>query len=228
MRTNDNKKSSFCSVCSKPGHLTENCFQVVGFPEWWDRTKPSFSGRGAGSGNRQVRGECGGCGGRGQHSAYASQLSNPNSSHFQEVNNQFAQPSLFTNMNFGDQWRVLSLTPRSTQQVSGTNLAWQPPPRASPAPQHLRFSLSASGSNFSGPTPSSSQWATVAKINPMVTHHLSQEHLCGKIFWLFGFWCIKTCDWARDILLIFHLLILFLLDCLKVLTLGLLLKVVCL
>lgn len=28
-------KSMVCSICRKAGHDDKNCFQVVGYPDWW-------------------------------------------------------------------------------------------------------------------------------------------------------------------------------------------------
>ncbi|KAL1205522.1 Retrovirus-related Pol polyprotein from transposon RE1 [Cardamine amara subsp. amara] len=52
-----------CTHCGKTGHETSNCFQVIGFPEWWNDKGKSSGGRGSrGRGfNNQGRGR----GGRG-------------------------------------------------------------------------------------------------------------------------------------------------------------------
>ncbi|XP_056698031.1 uncharacterized protein [Spinacia oleracea] len=45
----------FCGHCNREGHEEETCYQLIGFPEWWDEKKRG--GRGPGRGGRaSVRG----------------------------------------------------------------------------------------------------------------------------------------------------------------------------
>lgn len=55
-RTKD--RSSNCGHCGKTGHEASECFQVIGYPEWWG-DRPRGGGRGSGRGR-------GGTGGRGK------------------------------------------------------------------------------------------------------------------------------------------------------------------
>ena len=50
-RPDDSNKSAFCKHCNRTGHSTDNCFVVIGYPEWWgDRPHAgSTQGRGRGS-----------------------------------------------------------------------------------------------------------------------------------------------------------------------------------
>ncbi|XP_056697354.1 uncharacterized protein [Spinacia oleracea] len=40
----------FCQHCNREGHSEETCYQIIGFPEWWDEKKRG--GRGPGRGGR--------------------------------------------------------------------------------------------------------------------------------------------------------------------------------
>ena len=46
------KSPTVCSHCGKQGHDSTICFQVIGYPDWWDKNKPN-GGRG---GDRRTRG----------------------------------------------------------------------------------------------------------------------------------------------------------------------------
>ncbi|QHO01748.1 uncharacterized protein DS421_13g417820 [Arachis hypogaea] len=41
------QKSTICSHCDKSGHDVKGCFQIVGYPEWWDN-RPRNEGRDGG------------------------------------------------------------------------------------------------------------------------------------------------------------------------------------
>lgn len=44
-------KSVTCSICKRKGHDAENCFQRIGYLEWWgDRPRTTTEGRGGGGG----------------------------------------------------------------------------------------------------------------------------------------------------------------------------------
>lgn len=56
----------FCHHCNREGHSEETCYQIIGFPEWWDEKKRG--GRGPGRGGRST----GGRGRGGRHSVPGS------------------------------------------------------------------------------------------------------------------------------------------------------------
>ncbi|KAJ1406912.1 Zinc finger, CCHC-type [Sesbania bispinosa] len=58
-----------CSKCGKLGHEINDCFQIIGYPDWWQSDK---NGRGTGRRNRGVRGRHLGRG-RGAQTANAAQ-----------------------------------------------------------------------------------------------------------------------------------------------------------
>ncbi|XP_056693978.1 uncharacterized protein [Spinacia oleracea] len=67
IRSNSNYRDNndrFCTHCNKSGHETETCYQLVGFPEWWDdrRKGGRSAGRGNGRGGRGGRGRAGSSG----------------------------------------------------------------------------------------------------------------------------------------------------------------------
>ena len=79
-------RSMLCSHCGRNGHEKRDCWQLVGYPDWWtERNKQSSRGRGT------CRG--GGCGG-GRAANASAHATSANSSVFPD----FTQ----------DQWRVLS------------------------------------------------------------------------------------------------------------------------
>lgn len=49
-RTDEDRSKMVCSVCGRKKHTKETCFEVVGFPEWWEakygRPPPPGSNRG--------------------------------------------------------------------------------------------------------------------------------------------------------------------------------------
>lgn len=48
------KNNSVCSHCGKQGHEASQCFQVIGYPEWWgDKTAKPATGRGNDRGGRR-------------------------------------------------------------------------------------------------------------------------------------------------------------------------------
>ena len=68
------KSPTVCSHCGKQGHDSTICFQVIGYPDWWDKNKPN-GGRGGdrGTRGRDVQGR--GRGGRGSgFRAYNTQI----------------------------------------------------------------------------------------------------------------------------------------------------------
>lgn len=63
--TNASDKSGdkLCNHCNREGHNEESCYQLIGFPNWWDENKRNGRERGRGgkgSGNRGGRGGRGG------------------------------------------------------------------------------------------------------------------------------------------------------------------------
>ena len=40
-------KNQTCSNCSRSGHTTESCFQLIGYPEWWGE-RPKTDGKTSG------------------------------------------------------------------------------------------------------------------------------------------------------------------------------------
>ncbi|XP_012847972.1 PREDICTED: uncharacterized protein LOC105967929 [Erythranthe guttata] len=45
------EKPSTCSICKRKGHDAENCFQRIGYPEWWgERPRTTTGGRGSTNG----------------------------------------------------------------------------------------------------------------------------------------------------------------------------------
>ncbi|KAL4581728.1 hypothetical protein LXL04_006255 [Taraxacum kok-saghyz] len=83
-----------CSHCKKTGHESSNCFELVGYPEWWeDRSKNDGGGRGGRSGGR----------GRGNARANSSYVHSTVTGHNGGSNNN-ASPLLFT----AEQWKALT------------------------------------------------------------------------------------------------------------------------
>lgn len=47
------RNNSVCSHCGKQGHEASQCFQIIGFPEWWgDKSAKPPTGRGTDKGGR--------------------------------------------------------------------------------------------------------------------------------------------------------------------------------
>ncbi|KAL4561341.1 hypothetical protein LXL04_033506 [Taraxacum kok-saghyz] len=83
-----------CSHCKKTGHESSNCFELVGYPEWWeDRSKNDGGGRGGRSGGR----------GRGNARANSLSMHSTVAGH-NGGSNTNASPLLFT----AEQWKALT------------------------------------------------------------------------------------------------------------------------
>lgn len=55
------EKTGSCGHCGRTGHEATDCFQVIGYPEWWgDRPKGNGRGRGGRGGSVNGRGRGGG------------------------------------------------------------------------------------------------------------------------------------------------------------------------
>lgn len=55
-------RDMFCTHCNREGHDNSSCYQLVGFPEWWDDRRKGR--RGSGRGGRTSSSSRGGRGGR--------------------------------------------------------------------------------------------------------------------------------------------------------------------
>ncbi|CAA7023526.1 unnamed protein product [Microthlaspi erraticum] len=86
-------RSALCSHCGRTGHEKKDCWQIVGFPDWWNERNTNSSGCG-GRGGRGGRGAGINNGGRGCGQANAAHATSSNASSFPE----------FT----PDQWKALS------------------------------------------------------------------------------------------------------------------------
>ncbi|XP_019442216.1 PREDICTED: uncharacterized protein LOC109346932 [Lupinus angustifolius] len=53
-REDTKDKGDVCSHCNRSGHDTRNCFQLIGYPEWW-ADRPRNEGRSSGRGKGQQR-----------------------------------------------------------------------------------------------------------------------------------------------------------------------------
>ncbi|XP_010451106.1 PREDICTED: uncharacterized protein LOC104733201 [Camelina sativa] len=78
------KPTIVCSHCGKQGHEASSCFQLIGFPEWWEKDKSSGGrggfGRGRGASN-QGRGRGGrGSGFRASHTQLGDSFSSADTS----------------------------------------------------------------------------------------------------------------------------------------------------
>ncbi|CAA7060014.1 unnamed protein product [Microthlaspi erraticum] len=93
-------KNVLCAHCGRSGHEKKDCWQLVGFPEWWNERNNGF-GRGGGRG-RGGRGAGVNNSGRGRGQANAAHATSSNASSFPE----------FT----PDQWKALS---KLIQEKSG-------------------------------------------------------------------------------------------------------------
>lgn len=46
----------FCTHCNREGHNEESCYQLIGFPDWWDEKKRGGRGPGRGGKSSGARG----------------------------------------------------------------------------------------------------------------------------------------------------------------------------
>ncbi|XP_010463099.1 PREDICTED: uncharacterized protein LOC104743749 [Camelina sativa] len=77
-------KSRSCSHCGRSGHQKRDCWQLVGFPDWWtERAKKSTAGRGSG-GRGRGRGSSSNVGGHGRGHALVAHATSSNPSIFPE------------------------------------------------------------------------------------------------------------------------------------------------
>ena len=92
-----------CSHCGRSGHEKRDCWQIIGFPEWWpDRNNSGGRGRGgrnAGSGGS----------GRGRAQATAAHATTAHAT----SSNTSSIPGLTS-----DQWKILT---KMIQEKSGSN-----------------------------------------------------------------------------------------------------------
>jgi len=73
-RGNGKDNTIVCSHCKRTGHKPENCFALIGYPEWWgDRPRSNGKGESRGRAQPSQEGRGGGRGGRGVNRAYAAQ-----------------------------------------------------------------------------------------------------------------------------------------------------------
>ena len=94
------KPRMLCSHCGRTGHEKRDCYQIVGFPEWFPERN---AGHGQSSGGR---GRGGRSGGRCRERANVSHDTSSNSSEFPD----------FTS----DQWKILT---QMIQEKSGANVS---------------------------------------------------------------------------------------------------------
>lgn len=74
-RNENREKNVVCSNCSKAGHDSVSCFQLIGYPEWWgDRSRTSGRGAGRRHGGQRQSAVTGGRGRGGQIKANAMQV----------------------------------------------------------------------------------------------------------------------------------------------------------
>lgn len=74
LRNNDKEKMELCKHCHRTGHASENCYAVIGYPEWWGNRPRSriLHGRGRGGTLAGLQG------GRGRGLNYANAVHVPN------------------------------------------------------------------------------------------------------------------------------------------------------
>lgn len=97
------RNNSVCSHCGKQGHEVSQCFQVIGYPEWWDKNAKPAAGRGMDKGGRGNGSDSQGGRGRGRGTgfrAYNTQADTPGE---QELQQTQGIPN-FTN----EQWATLT------------------------------------------------------------------------------------------------------------------------
>ncbi|XP_010425644.1 PREDICTED: uncharacterized protein LOC104710704 [Camelina sativa] len=69
-RLEDKEKNVLCKLCNRSGHVADNCFAVIGYPEWWGDRPNSRSLQGKGHGGANSSGGRG----RGNHVTYANRV----------------------------------------------------------------------------------------------------------------------------------------------------------
>ncbi|KAL0690440.1 hypothetical protein Bca4012_090118 [Brassica carinata] len=97
------RNNSVCSHCGKQGHEVSQCFEVIGYPEWWDKNAKPAAGRGMDKGGRGKGSDSQGGRGRGRGTgfrAYNTQADTPGA---QELQQTQGIPN-FTN----EQWATLT------------------------------------------------------------------------------------------------------------------------
>ncbi|KAK8276434.1 hypothetical protein V6Z11_D10G200500 [Gossypium hirsutum] len=124
-RGESKEKWGVCSNCRQPGHDIDNCFTIIGYPEWWgDRPRGTMKGgsRGKNLGQRQSNGR-----GRGGQRANAVRthtggVSSSNASTDDTEANTL--PGLSN-----EQWQVFLQTLKgmrstTTEKMTGKKLSW--------------------------------------------------------------------------------------------------------
>jgi hypothetical protein len=48
-KIDEKEKNDRCNHCNRTGHDVNNCFEVIGYPEWWS-DRPRRTGRGSANG----------------------------------------------------------------------------------------------------------------------------------------------------------------------------------
>ena len=61
-RGDDSNKSALCKHCNRTGHLSDSCFAVIGYPEWWGERPRARTTLGRGRGGASPNGAGRGCG----------------------------------------------------------------------------------------------------------------------------------------------------------------------
>ena len=112
-------KTMVCSHCKRTGHESENCFGLIGYPEWWG-DRPRSDGKGGGCGRGQL-GQ-GDCRGRSVTCAYATQIGADTLTGVES--NATPPPRLSL-----EQWQTLlymlgGSKPAITEKMTSKNLTW--------------------------------------------------------------------------------------------------------
>ncbi|KAL1188492.1 hypothetical protein V5N11_005922 [Cardamine amara subsp. amara] len=104
-----------CYHCGRQGHEKKDCWQIVGFPDWWNE-RPERSGGGRGSSLQGRGGRSGGSSGRGRGQVATIHATSSNASSFlappltqdqwkvftQMIQEKSGSDKLFGKANFGD------------------------------------------------------------------------------------------------------------------------------